>query len=49
MITYAENDDLDCKDRDCPWYDPFDNRCTAWECDGLECDVPLPCEQTERS
>lgn len=36
MITYSQNDDLDCKDRDCPWYDPFDNRCTAWECDGKD-------------
>ena len=45
MITYAENDELDCKDRECEWYDSHDNRCTAWECDGLECDFPLPCEQ----
>lgn len=31
MITYAENDDLDCRDRECPWYDAFgfDLQCLA--------------------
>lgn len=27
----------------CEYYDEWENRCTAFECYGLEC-PPLPCE-----
>lgn len=28
----------------CKYYDSYDDRCTAFECDGLEC-PQLPCEK----
>ena len=28
----------------CEYYDREDDRCTAFVCDGLDCDTPLPCE-----
>ena len=33
----------------CEWYDQEDDRCLAFECDGLNCDKPLPCEEKEES
>ena len=35
---------MECKD--CEFYDPDDDRCTAFVCDGLDC-PKLPCEQEE--
>ena len=31
----------------CEYYDAEDDRCTAFECNGLEC-TPLPCEEGEK-
>ena len=34
----------ECKD--CPYYDPDDDVCTACECwPAMNCDDPLPCEK----
>lgn len=35
------NDVNECLE--CEFYDPEEDRCTAFECYGLEC-APLPCE-----
>lgn len=31
----------------CIYYDTEDERCTAFTCDWLDCDAPLPCEDNE--
>lgn len=36
---------MECKD--CEFYDKEDDRCTAFVCSPFECDVKLPCEETD--
>lgn len=35
------DDEMMCAE--CEYYDPEDDRCTAFECNGIDC-PPLPCE-----
>ena len=38
---------LECET--CEFYDKEDGVCTAFVCDGLDCDTPLPCEKEEET
>ena len=38
-------DEINC--HGCDFYDVEDDRCTAFECSGLDCDKPRPCAEVD--